>query len=137
MTVLEKITAWLKTFPQWEENTGLDGMELTPGSIGLFPQGVEEIARREDVLGNVQVTSRFTLMVYRVAAGDGPAWTLALQQWVNQQSAAGLAPRLGDIPEKEQIRAEQGRLSAPNQTGTKSYAVKLTAQYIGKIQKER
>ena len=129
MTVLEKITAWLKTFPQWEENAGLDGMELTPGSIGLFPQGIEEIARREDVLGNVQVTNRFTMMVYRVAAGDGPAWMLALQQWVNQQSAAGLAPRLGDIPEKEQIRAEQGRLSAPNQTGTKRYAVKLMAEY--------
>ena len=133
MTVLEKITAWLKTFPQWEENAGLDGMELTPGSIGLFPQGIEEIARREDVLGNVQVTSRFTMMVYRVAAGDGPAWMLALQQWVNQQSAAGLAPRLGDIPEKEQIRAEQGRLSAPNQTGTKRYAVKLTAEYDVRI----
>ena len=133
MSVLEKMTAWLKNFPQWEGNIRLDGIDPAPGSLGLYPQGIKEVSRREDVLGNVWIRRRFTLMIYRVTAGEDPAWLLSLQDWVSRQNAAGLTPKMGDVPENETIRAEQGRLSAPNQTGTKRYAVKLTAEYDVKI----
>lgn len=134
MTALEKLTAWLKTFPLWEQgDVAVDSLAPTPGSVGIYPQGVQELARREDVLGNVAVTNRLTVTVCRVSAGADASWLLEFQNWVNRQSAAGLAPVLGAAPEKERIRAEKGRLTAPNQTGTKRYAVQITAEYVDKI----
>ena len=134
MTALEKMVQWLKTFPLWEDDLHIDDLGAAPSNTGLYPGGLEEVSRREDVLGNVTVVCRLHFLLYRRTArqqdnGESSRWLLQLQDWVQKQSAAGLAPRLGDIPEKEQIRAEQGRLSAPNQTGTKRYAVKLTAEY--------
>ncbi len=136
MTVLEKITGWLKTFPLWEGELQIDGTAPSPGSVGLYPQGVQEISRREDVLGNVQTVNRFELTLCRISNGDAEqaaAWLLALQDWIRQQSAGGLAPRLGDVPAQERIRAEQGRLKAPLQTGAGRYAVKITAEYVTEI----
>ena len=135
MTVLDKLISWLQTFPLWEgEKTCVDSLMSTPGSVGLYPRGIREMGRREDVLGNVEVVNRLQILLCRVTAGEDDraedaAWLLALQDWVRQQSAAGLAPRLGDVPEKEWIRAEQGRLKTPVQTGTGRYAVTITAEY--------
>lgn len=131
MTALEKLTAWLKTFPLWEPgDVSVDGLSPKPGSVGIYPQGIRELSRREDVLGNVEVTNRLTVTVCRVSAGADARWMLEFQNWVNRQSAAGFAPKLGDRPEKERIRAEKGRLTAPNQTGTKRYAVEITADFV-------
>lgn len=133
MGVLERITGWLQTFPLWEGELAIDSLKPVPGSVGIFPRGVEELSRREDVLGNVRASNRLELMLYRVSDGDGKqaaAWLLALQEWVNGQSAAGLAPQLGDVPGEEKLFARQGRLSAPAQTGTGRYAVKITAEYV-------
>lgn len=137
MGVLEKITGWLQTFPLWEGELAVDSIEPIPGSVGIFPRGVEELSRREDVLGNVELRNRLELMLYRVSDGDAQqaaAWLLALQEWINGQSAAGLAPQLGDVPGEERLFARQGRLSAPAQTGTGRYAVKITAEYVAKLQ---
>lgn len=136
MSVLEKITPWLQTFPLWQGELAVDSLQPVPGSVGLFPQGLQEVSRREDVLGNVETVNRLELMLCRVSDGDGKqaaAWLLALQDWVNGQSAAGLAPRLGDVPAREKILARQGRLSAPAQTGTGRYAVNITAEYVTKM----
>lgn len=136
MDILEKITGWLRTFPLWEGELAVDSIEPIPGSVGIFPRGVEALSRREDVLGNVQLRNRLELMLYRVSDGDGEqaaGWLLALQEWINGQSAAGLAPQLGDVPGEEKLFARQGRLSAPAQTGTGRYAVMITAEYVTKI----
>lgn len=138
MSVLEKLMSWLQTFPQWDERVRVDSLESVPGSLGLFPQGVQELGSREDILGNVQVDNRLTVVLYRITAGEddrqeNARWLLALQDWVQQQSLAGLAPRLGDVPHRQRIRAERGRLKAPAQTGTGRYAVTITADYVTKI----
>ena len=134
MSVLEKLMSWLQTFPQWDDKVRIDGLDPVPGSLGLFPQGVQELGSREDILGNVQVDNRLTVVLYRIAAGEDDraedaAWLLALQDWVQQQSLAGLTPRLGDVPHRQRIRAERGRLKEPSQTGTGRYAVTITAEY--------
>lgn len=136
MAALEKLVQWLKTFPLWEENAlHIDYTGAVPGSSGLYPQGVEEVQRREDVLGNVTVKNRLHVTLYRVTHGqqdnrENSAWLLQFQQWVQQQSALGLAPFFGDDPKQEKIRAEQGKLKSASQTGTGKYAVAITAEYV-------
>lgn len=139
MDILEKITAWLETFPLWDGGKPrIDGIHPTPGSIGIYPQGVQEISHREDVLGNVETQNRLTLTVYRVSNGNSALaahWLLALQDWVNRQNAAGLIPRLGDLPGRAKIQAFKGHLTSPAQTGTGRYAVKITAEYVTQCKK--
>ena len=67
--------------------------------------------------------------------GDGKdaAWLLAFQNWVLQQSMAGLAPMFGDVPTAERIRAEKGKLRETSQAGCGVYAVTLTAEFVRKF----
>lgn len=137
MTDLEKVRQWVLTYPQWGEGTQLhmDYTDAVPGNGGLYPTGQEEVSRREDVLGNVTVQCRYRFSLYRVTTGQedngaNAQWLMGFQQWVQQQSAAGLAPKFGDAPEKEWIRAEKGKLGEASQTGTAVYAVTLTAEFV-------
>lgn len=136
MTALEKMTAWLQTFPLWkEERLYVDYLDAVPGNAGLYPGGVEELVRREDVLGNVTVHNRLLFVLYRLTPGqqdnrENSAWLLQLQNWVQQQSASGLAPCFGDDPKQERICAQRGKLQAATHTGTGKYAVTITADYV-------
>ena len=135
MTDLEKVRQWLLSYPKWEEGGVLyvDHTDAVPGNGGLYPLGLEELSCREDLLGNVTVQCRLRFTFYRVTAGQDQThaqWLLDFQQWVQQQSAAGLAPKFGDERHKERLRAEKGKLSEASQTGTGTYAVTLTAEFI-------
>ena len=136
MTDLTTLSSWLLTFPGWDEGWVLhtDRTEAEPENTGLFPLGAEELSRREDVLGNVTVRCRYRFYLYRVAQQSDPQanarWLLEFQQWVQQQSAIGAAPRFGDDPKAERLRAEKGKLSEASQTGTGTYVVTLTAEFV-------
>lgn len=136
VTELNKIIRWLKTFPLWGDTVlWVDHLKMAPGFAGLYPQGIEEITRHQDVLGNVTVENRLKILLYRASTGqqDSPEaanWLLNLQNWIQSQSAAGLAPRLGDDPARERIWAQQGRLHNASQSGTGKYAVTITAEYV-------
>ena len=132
MTALEKLVQWLKTFPLWEdEKLHIDYLDALPGNSGLYSGGLEEISRREDVLGNVTVKNRLHFVLYRLTLSteENSRWLLMLQNWVQSQSAAGLAPVFGDTPETEHIRAERGKLQSVPQTGTQKFAVTITAEF--------
>ncbi len=135
MTVLEKLRQWLMTFPQWDGNRmEIDYTDGVPGHTGLYPTGLQELRRREDVLGNITADCRYVFSLYRLTHGqqdneENAQWLLALQDWVQAQSAAGLAPTFGDVPAGERLRAENGRLKSADQTGTAVYAVTLTAEF--------
>lgn len=131
MEELEKLKSWLTTYPGWGGEVLVDHTRAVPGHFGLYPQGVRQLSRKEDVLGNARVRLRGTFELYRVTTGQadnaGPAgWLLEFQEWVRQQSESGLAPRFG---EDQQIRAEQGRLQKASQPGTGTYAVTITVEY--------
>ena len=137
MTDIEKLRQWLLTYPAWDAGGLLyiDYTDGVPGNSGLFPAGVEEVSRREDLLGNVTVGYRCRFALYRVTAGgcengENAQWLLEFQRWVQAQSAAGLAPTFGDDPARERIRAEKGRLDRASQTGTGTYTVTLTADFV-------
>ncbi len=136
MTNLTKMRNWLQTFPLWDADWVLhiDHTDAEPGNSGLFPLGAEELSRREDVLGNVTVQCRYRFYLYRVTGQADPLanaeFLLEFQQWVRQQSATGAAPRFGDDPKQERLRAEKGKLGEVSQTGTGTYIVTLTAEFI-------
>ncbi len=132
MTQLEIMGAWLQRFPGWDGTLHMDTTGPLPGA-GLFPGGLEEVSRQENLLGQVTVHNRLHFTLHRLVPGPGDRqadWLLALQQWVQQQSAQGLAPTFGDRPQSERIRAERGKLSAAPQPGTVRYTVHLTVDYV-------
>ena len=132
MEILEKLKSWLQSFPQWGEAELLvDDTAAQPISCGLFPIGVEELSRKEDLLGNKSVQCRQTFLLRRIAQRqeEAAAWLMAFQAWVAQQAHAKTAPTFGDVPGDEWIRAEKGRLSAVTQTGTATYEIRIVSQY--------
>ena len=139
MDILETLRQWLRTFPQWEEGNLLyiDYTDALPGNLGLYPSGLEILSSQADIAGNVTLHCRYNFVLYRMgsAVGDGKdaAWLLAFQNWVLQQSVAGLAPHFGDVPDAERIRAEKGKLTEASQPGSGVYAVMLTAEHVRKF----
>lgn len=132
--MLEKIKQWLISYPQWDDTLYVDYTPAVPGSTGVFPRGVQELSRRQDVAGNVQTRNRVRFTVLRITPGQldkekQAAWLLDFQDWVQQQSISGKAPTFGDVPEKEKLMARQGMLKGISQTGTARYAVELIAEY--------
>ena len=121
-TASEKLKNWLCTYPGWEwEN------------IGLYPKALEEISRQQDVLGNSTVGCRYQFTLFWQMTGQGNEAEdgqkmLDFQYWVQQQSASGKAPVLGDIPEQEKLRVEKGGLTAGTQTVT--YTATLIADFM-------
>lgn len=140
MTDMETVREWLKTFPGYEALQALyiDYTQPAPGTAGLCPQGLTVLSRTRDILGNLTVENRYTFGLYCVfgkapgddaAALENEAWMEALQAWVQEQSALGLAPTFGDRPEGEHITAGGGRLYAADQEGVAIYQMVLTADF--------
>lgn len=133
MNALEKVKQWLLTYPAWDAGgfMFIDYTDAVPGNMGLFPRGMETVKSREDVLGNRTVNSRYHFALYRVAQRreEDAAWLLDFQEWVQQQSAAGLTPRFGDVESEERMWAGDGKLLKANPAGVVTYAVTLTAEF--------
>ena len=135
MTILERVRQWLQTYPQWEDTLTVDMIPAGTDAAGLFPGGVEERSRKEDILGNRQVQCRMRFILRRQVSAEEDneshaAWLLDFQQWVSLQSLAGLTPQLGDVPAWEQMRAEKGSLQKISPTGIGTYTVTITANFI-------
>jgi len=129
--MLETMKTWLHTFPLWSGDIQVDYLDTQPGNTGLYPRGITQIARREDVLGNLKVRCRSTFLLRRsaVAGADNALWLLKFQNWVMEQSRLGLAPIFGDEPKTERLQAAEGRLDSHSQVGTGLYTVQLQAEF--------
>lgn len=130
---MEKLKAWLSTYPYWDDCMQVDFTQVRPGFSGLLPKGAEETSRREDVLGNRMVGCRYHFTLFWQMTGQGDdgedaGRLLDFQGWVREQSVLDLAPRFGDVPALERIRAEKGGLTLGTQTVT--YTVTLIADFM-------
>lgn len=145
MTALEKIKEFVKSYPgadilrdfKVDFTDQIPGLETGEGSI--FPSGLVEISRRSDILGNVTVTNQYNFglrYVFLKAPGDdvgatyNAGWLMDFQEWVQEQSAMGLAPVFGDIPKAEKITAQNGVLYDATGEGTATYLVQLSVQFV-------
>lgn len=135
----EKMKNWLTGFPLWNgEVLTVDYTDGIPEHCGLYCQGLEEVSRKADILGNGEIFNRLHFTLCRTAdrSGDNIAhaqWLLALQGWIGQQSALGLAPVFGDVPQRERIWAHSGKLQDSKQAGTARYTAEITVEFISKF----
>ena len=141
MTILETIRSWLMTWPGQTRlhSFRVDYTDAAPNSGGIRPQGLTEQTYSRDILGNLTVENRYIFGLYYVlekAPGDDPGaeenalWLLELQNWVQAQCAAGLAPQLGDDPARQHIRLENGVLYAADDEGTATYRATLSVRFV-------
>ena len=129
--MLEKMIKWLQTFPAWEDSIQIDSVDARPGSTGLYPKGLKEISRREDVLGNLRIRYRLDVLLRKNAgkSEENAKWLLEFQEWVLEQNRLGLAPQFGDDPKTQRLQASEGQLQSLAQVGSALYTVKLWVEF--------
>lgn len=131
MSELEKLQTWLKTFPLWDGSLSIDVTDAVPGGMGLFPKGLQELSRREDVLGNLTVRYRWNFALHRNQTAqmqDNAQWLMELQKWAANQCRQGLAPRFGDAAQHEQLRIYEGKLAYRKEGGS-GYTALLSVDF--------
>lgn len=140
MTALEKVRAWLGEYPGFDilSTFQVDYTSQVPMCGGLFPAGLVEISRRRDILGNVTVENQYNFALYYLfekapgdesAALENAAWVMDFQEWVQEQSIRGLAPRFGNTSAPETAKAENGTLYEADGEGTALYSVQLSVRF--------
>lgn len=145
MTALEKIRTWVSTFPGFNVLSAfnVDYTDQIPANGGIFPSGLVEIQRTEDVVGNVEVTNQYNFGLYCVlekSPGDDAGatinadWLMDFQVWAQMQSVRHLAPVFGDEPSMEKITAQNGVLYAADNEGTATYMVQLSVSFKNKFE---
>ena len=145
MTDLEKIRNWIETFPGYDVLSvfNIDYTNAIPSNGGIFPAGMVEISRTEDILGNVTVRNQYNFGIYYVflkdpgndaAAKVNADWIMEFQKWVQDQSVRKLAPQFGDDPQAERISAQNGVLYEADEEGTATYMVQLAVEFTKKYE---
>ncbi|MBQ8881156.1 MAG: hypothetical protein IJ030_03150 [Oscillospiraceae bacterium] len=131
MDILEKLRQFLLGFPGWDEALSADFTQDGPGCSGLYPAGVEEIARRTDLLGNTQVDYKCQFTLYkRMRPGqDSARWLLDFQNWLMENKKR--IPQFGDGSATVQVGKAKAQEASRLGTGlcTVSLAVCFTKEY--------
>jgi hypothetical protein len=139
MNDLERVQNWIKAFKEIPAVFTVDFTGKVPNSLGLFPGGLVEIDRRENLLGEVTVTNQYNFALYcllpfssqlEAQAAKNASWVIDFQKWIQEQSIRHSAPTFGNLePEKEIFRAQNGALYEPEKEGTALYVVLLSAEF--------
>lgn len=122
-----RIKNWLQGCPQ----TGQVIFDRTPqlGGCGLYPKGVTELWRRQDVAGNTRIRcrERYYLETLRQDTLENNAhWLQRLTQWVREQNLAGKGPMLGD---QQQMVFTAGKMEKAPSPGVNRYSGELIVEY--------
>ncbi len=128
MEELELLRQWLLSYPGWGAMPlHIDTLDHQPENAGLYPAGEELLQQKENLLGGVTQRLRQKFQLRRMVwAGEAaPGWLLELQRWVQEQSALGRVPALG---EDCTLRAENGKCAEADK-GTAVYTLTLTAEF--------
>lgn len=142
-TYFEQLLQWLARCPALAGiDLRVDDLPPAAGTGALFPKGVEQTDRWQNLLGQVTARQKMQLVLrlnLPFVPGDAELTAqtarrlLELQTWVAEQSAVGLAPQLGNAdPAQETLTAGAARLEQANDEGSAVYTVTLTAHYTMK-----
>lgn len=143
MKALEKIRDWISQYPGHNilSQFQVDYTSALPENGGIFPGGLVENRRTEDILGNVETENQYNFALYYVftkADGDdaGAAvnadWVMDFQEWVQQKSITGDIPQFGD--KTISIKAQNGVMYSNSDEGTAMYAVALSVVFKKKYE---
>ena len=139
-TDLDKIREWIGTYPGHDilSEFNIDWTDKIPSNGGIFPNGLTEISRTENIIGNVTVINQYNFGLYylftkspedTVASEENAEWLMDFQHWVQEQSCRHLAPVFGDDPQTEKISAQNGTLYGTDEEGTAMYMVQLSVKF--------
>ena len=145
-TPLDKITEFIAGFPQYSRlaRFHVDFTDKVPFNAGAFPDGLVEISRTRDIVGNVTCVNQLNFAIYAVfpkpvaddtTGAENADWVADFQAWVQEQSARGLAPTFGDVARAESIRAQNGMLYSADEEETALYMVQLSVTYTKKYRR--
>lgn len=145
MSALEKIRNWLMTYPQIHKVKHINvdyyftgEPDEMPKKSSLSPSGLQEISRREDILGNMVVENQYNFVlefVMEKALGDDEGatgnadWLLHFQNWVQMQSMLHQLPSFGDDPGSETAQAQNGSNEYADISGNGIYTVQLSINF--------
>lgn len=139
MSDLERVREWIKGFDGVPHEFSIDYTSEIPGTAGLFPDGMIEIQRREDIVGNVTVTNQYNFGIYYVfskpssedeQAAANAGWVMEFQKWVQEQSILKKAPTFGNFEaNKEIFKAQNGTMYSVPETGVAIYMVLLNVTF--------
>lgn len=100
MNALETVRDWLATFPQFNVLTGfqVDYTDKIPSTGGILPDGLVELSRRRDIVGNVTVTNQYNFGLYYVfekapnddvGAAENADWIVDLRNGLRNSRSPG------------------------------------------------
>lgn len=141
MNALETIREWIAGYPGADilRKFSVDYTDQIPSNGGIFPSGLVEVSRRQDIMGNTTVTNQYNFGLYYVfekspgddvGAAENADWIMDFQEWVQEQSVTGQAPVFGDVPRAEKITAQNGVMYDADGEGTAIYMVQLTVEFV-------
>lgn len=139
-TALETMREFIQSYPNADilDSLHIDYTDHVPNMGGLFPAGLVETARRRFILGDVEIDQQYNFALYTVlekspgedtGATLNAEWLMGFQEWVQEQSALGLAPTFGDVPRKESMVAGNGTVYSADEEGWAVYAIQISASF--------
>lgn len=143
MTALESIKQWISSYPGHDilSSFQVDYTDQIPANGGIFPSGLVEVERIEDILGNFTVVNQYNFGLYYVFPKDsgddvGAAmnadWIMDFQEWAQEQSILGSVPQFGD--RTTSVKAQNGVLYETDEEGTATYMVQLSLTFEKKYE---
>lgn len=144
LSALEKMRSFVASYRDGAmlDMLAIDYTDQVPNCGGLFPNGLVEISRTRDIVGNVTVRNQCNFALYTVfekspdedaGATLNAEWLMGFQEWVQAQSASGSAPTFGDDPRTERITAQNGAIYSAEGEGTAMYAIQLSVTFTKKL----
>lgn len=145
MTPIETIKNWIATYPGHNilSEFSVDYTDQIPANGGIFPAGLTEVSRTQDVTGDTLVQNQYNFGLYYVfekSPGDDEGaevnadWIMDFQQWVQEQSITGNCPKFGD--RTTEIKAQNGSMYDANAEGLATYMVQLSVSFEKTYAKE-
>ena len=143
---LELMRQFIAGYPYFNVlgSLSIDYTDQVPDMGGIFPQGLVEVSRTTDLLGNVTTTNQLNFALYTVfekAPGEDEGatlnaeWQMGFQEWVQERSVMGFAPTFGDVPAQEVITAQDGQIYSADAEGVAIYAIQISVTYIKKFRR--
>lgn len=139
MTALEKLKAWIATFPGFDILSGfqVNFIDQIPVSAYPFPAGLVELERHCDIMGNPKTLNQYNFGLYHAFEKDQTMdqaalsleWVAEFQEWIQDQSIRGMAPVFGDEPQREKIMIPNGMFFKAENADALTYVLQIEVQF--------
>lgn len=147
MTKLEKMKKIVSDYPGADilKDFRIDYTDQIPATAGLFPAGLIELRRRQDILGNIEIENRLNFALYLILPKSGDddvlntinaEWIINFQEYIQDLNFTKNFPPFGDYHNSETISATDGRLYDSTDEGLGLYAIQISVQYQKRYTKD-